>query len=64
MKVTNVKRIDNLRPDDGLDGWKRIVAAIVIAGTATGTLALTGSMEHTTGVTLLVMVPLGLTLRK
>jgi hypothetical protein len=64
MTVTNCQAPDNFRPDDGFDGWKRIVAAIVIAATAIGTLWLTGSMEHTTGVTLLVLVPLGLTLRK
>jgi hypothetical protein len=66
MTVTNYGAPDNFRPDDGLGGWKRIAAAIVIAASAIGTLWLTGSIEHTTAVTLLVLVPLGVgvTMRK
>ena len=59
-----VKRVDNFRPDDGFDGWQRIVAALIIAASAIGTLWLTSSIELATAVTLLVLVPLGLTLRK
>jgi hypothetical protein len=64
MKVTNRQALHNFRPDDGFDGWQRIVASLVIAASAIGTLRLTHSIELATAITLLVMVPLGLTPRK
>jgi hypothetical protein len=64
MTITNRQARDNFPPGNGFDGWQRIVAALVIAASAIGTLWLTGSMQFTTAVTLLVLVPLGLTLRK
>jgi hypothetical protein len=64
MTVTNRQAHDNLRPDDGFNGWQRIVAALIVAVTALGTLWLTGSIQYAAVVTALVFVPLGLTLRK
>jgi hypothetical protein len=64
MTVTNRQALDNLRSDDGFNGWQRIVAAVIVAATALGTLWLTGSIQHAAVVTALVFVPLGLTLRK
>jgi hypothetical protein len=64
MKVTNVKCIDNSAPNDELSGWKRIVAALVVGAASIATLMITGSMEHTTAVTLLVMFPLKESVRK
>jgi hypothetical protein len=64
MTVTNRQALDNLRSDDGFNGWQRIVAAVIVAATALGTLWLTRSIQYATVVTALVFVPLGLTLRK
>jgi hypothetical protein len=66
MTVRHFQVPDNSGHDDGLTGWKRIVAAIVIAAAAIVTLWLTDSIEHTTAVVLLVLVPLGVgvTMRK
>jgi uncharacterized membrane protein YgaE (UPF0421/DUF939 family) len=64
MTVTNYKAPDNFRPDDGLTGWKRVVAAIVIAAAAIATLWLTGSMYYATGVAALIFVALGVKPRR
>ena len=64
MTVTNRQALDNLRSDDGFNGWQRIVAAVIVAATALCTLWLTRSIQYATVVTALVFVPLGLTLRK
>jgi hypothetical protein len=66
MTVRHCQVPGNFRPDDGLSGWMRIVAAMVIAAAAIVTLWLTDSIEHTTAVVLLVLVPLGVgvTMRK
>jgi hypothetical protein len=63
MKVRHVKALDNSAPNDGLSGWKRIVASTVVGAAAITTLMITGSMEHTTAVAVLVLLPLGVTLR-
>jgi hypothetical protein len=34
MTVRHCQVPDNFRPDDGLSGWKRIVAALLIAAAA------------------------------
>ena len=62
MKVRHVKSIDNSALNAGLS-WKRIVAAVVVGAVATTNLIITGSMEHTTAVTVLVLITLGLTVR-
>jgi hypothetical protein len=64
MTVTNCPVPDNFRPDNGLTGWERIVAAIIVGAAALGTLWLTGSIQYAAVVTGLIFVPLGLTLRK
>ena len=64
MTVTNRQALDNLRSDDGFNGWQRIVAAVIVAATALGTLWLTGSIQYAAVVTALVFVPLARTLRK
>jgi hypothetical protein len=64
MTVTNYKAPDNFRPDDGLSGWKRVVAAIVIAAAAIVTLWLSDSIYYATAVAGLIFVPLGVTRRK
>jgi hypothetical protein len=64
MTVTNRKASDNFRPDDGLSGWKRVVAAIVIAVASIGTLWLTGSMYYAAAIAALIFVPLGVKPRR
>jgi hypothetical protein len=64
MTVTNRQAPNNFRPDDGLSGWKQIVAALLIGAAAIVTLWLTGNMYYATGIAGLIFVPLGLTRRK
>jgi uncharacterized membrane protein YgaE (UPF0421/DUF939 family) len=64
MTVRHCQVPDNFRPDDGLSGWKRIVAALLIAAAAIATLWLTGSIHYATVVAALIFVPLGVTLRR
>jgi uncharacterized membrane protein YgaE (UPF0421/DUF939 family) len=58
MKVKHDRSRDKFAHDDGLSGWNRIVAALIVAAAAVGTLMITGSLETTTAVVVLVLVPL------
>jgi hypothetical protein len=64
MTVRHCQEPDKFRPDDGLSGWKRIVAALLIAAAAIATLWLTDSIHYATAVAALLFVPLGVTLRR
>jgi hypothetical protein len=64
MTVRHRQEPDKFRPDDGLSGWKRIIAALLIAAASIVTLWLFDSIYYATAVAGLIFVPLGLTLRK
>jgi hypothetical protein len=64
MTVRHFQVPDNSGHDEGLNGWARIVASVVIALAAIATLWLTGSIEHATAIGVLILIPLGVTRRR
>jgi hypothetical protein len=63
MTVRERDRKHNGGPEHGVSGWKMIVALVILSATAIVTLWLTGSVPATTAIVLLILLPLGVTLR-